>query len=119
MRAQPRFGGIDLARGLQLGFRREQVVLDAEGGEILADHVHHRRDRAGAEEDQPLGLGRGGILIPEFGSERLAHGLQVFAGIEAFGMVIASPPLSLASASRYRRCTERARTSTCAPASLT
>jgi hypothetical protein len=85
MVAQPLLGGIDLARGLQFRLGGEQVVRDAERGEIIADHVHHRRDRAGAEQDQPVAFGRGGIAVAEFGGELLADTDEVFARIEPFG----------------------------------
>ena len=83
--AQPflRFGG--LAGGLQLGLRCEHIVRNAQLGEIGADQVHHRRDRAGAEQPQPFALRRGGVFIPEFLGQRLADRDQVFAGIEPFG----------------------------------
>src|SRR3546814_3113123 len=56
--AQPFFRRRRLPLGLQFRFRREQVVMDAQLGEVGADHLHHRRDRHGAEQGQPFAFGR-------------------------------------------------------------
>src|SRR5690606_41541914 len=53
VRAQPFFGIGGLARGLQFSLRREEIVMDAELGEVGADHVHHRADRLGAKQAEP------------------------------------------------------------------
>ena len=41
---------VDRAGRLELGFRGEDVVVDAEQAEVVADQFEHRRDRAGAEQ---------------------------------------------------------------------
>lgn len=69
---------------MQRPLRREDVVPDAQGVQILADQGHHRVDRLGAEMGQPVRL-----LPPEPGTafkrrEPLAHRLQIVPGVETF-----------------------------------
>src|SRR3546814_2391483 len=79
---QPFFRRLGLALRLQFGLGSEHRMLDAELAEVGADHVHHRRDRDRAEGDEPFAFGRADIFVAIFGSERLADGLQIVAGIE-------------------------------------
>ena len=60
-------------------------MLDAEQRQILADHHHHRRHRAGAEQGQPFTFGRGGIFVAKLFGQRLAHRHQIIARIEPLG----------------------------------
>ena len=56
--AQRRDGGGDLvapAAGERL-LREEHVVADVERGEVVADHVEHRRHGGLAHDGQPFGL---------------------------------------------------------------
>jgi len=57
---------------------------DAQLGEVGADHVHHCRDRPGAEQVEPLAFGSSAEPVAEFGGQSLAHGNQVVARIEPF-----------------------------------
>ena len=81
-RAQPRLGLFRLARGLELGLGREQVVMDAEQRQVGADHVHHRGDGDLTEEHEPFALGRADISVAELGGELRTNRLQIVAGIE-------------------------------------
>ena len=58
---------------------------DAQLGEIGADEVHHRSDRARAKQPQPFALGRGGVFVSEFLGQRFADRDQVVAGIKTLG----------------------------------
>ena len=63
----------------------EHFVGDVERGEVVADHRHHRVDGALAHDRQPFRLG---LLLERraiFAREALADGLEIVAGIEAFG----------------------------------
>ena len=59
--------------------------MDAEQGEIGADHLHHRGDRTLAEQAEPFAFGS--ILVggAEFLREPLAYRLEIIAGIQPFG----------------------------------
>ena len=96
---------VDRARLLHLGFGGEQIVMDAEPGEVGPDQLEHRRDRPAAEELQPFAFGRIGIGVAIFGGERLADRLQIVAGIEAFRDLADLPPERLAVA-QVRRAGE-------------
>ena len=85
MRAQPRFGFGGFAGGLQFGLGTEQIMVDAEQGEVGLDHHQHRRNRAGAEQREPIGFGGSGIGIAKFGRQVIGHRDQVIAGIEPLG----------------------------------
>ena len=85
MLAQPFFGGGGLALGLQLGLRREEIMMDAQLGEVGADHVHHRAHRLGAEQAEPRAFGRADIAVAIFGGELFSDGLQIIAGVEPLG----------------------------------
>ena len=58
---------------------------DVEGGEIGADHRHHRVDGAFAGLRQPFRLGLILERRAEFAGQRLADRLEVVAGVEAIG----------------------------------
>jgi len=60
-------------------------VRDAERGEIVADHRHHRRDCACANEGQPLRLRSVAQADAKFGRELAADAFQIVAGIKPLG----------------------------------
>ena len=70
---------------MDLGFRGEDRVVDAEQGQVRADMVHHHRHRRLAERRQPFALGGMDEPVAMFGGELLADRLQIVAGIIAFG----------------------------------
>ena len=47
-------------------------MVDAEQGEVVPDHLDHRRDRALAEQVEPFALGRVDVAVAELGGERRA-----------------------------------------------
>ena len=83
--AQIRHRRLDLARSLQLGFGREDVVVDAEQAEVVADQLDHRRDGLALEQVEPFAFGRVDELVAEFGGEHRADRLQIVARVKPFG----------------------------------
>ena len=84
-RPQFRFGGIRLARFVQFGLGRENIVPDAEQGEIRADHVHHPGDRRLAEDQQPFGFRSMLIFVAKFCGQGFADRLQIITGVKPLG----------------------------------
>ena len=84
-RPQFGFGNIRLARFVQFGLGREDIVPDAEQRQIRADHVHHLGHRRLAEDQQPVGFGRMLISVAKFGGQSLTDRFQIIARVQALG----------------------------------
>src|SRR5512139_829986 len=74
---------IDRAARLDLGLRREDIVMDAEQREIRPDQIEHLGDGLTPEEDEPLALRRLAKLRPIKLGEPEADRFQIVAGIES------------------------------------